>query len=91
MDRDPGDFTAHTPPKALADMSEGEISDWLASLPPAPGIRHGDDPDTRSEERALADYAAGRVHSHATVSQWLRTCGTPDHRPFREWLTRHDG
>ena len=40
--------------------------------------------------RARADMAAGRYYSHEIVSEWLKTWGTPDRRPFREWLSARD-
>ncbi|MFN3433510.1 MAG: hypothetical protein ACK4ZY_03850 [Sphingomonas sp.] len=91
MDRDPGDFPAQTPPKTVAGMSEDEFSEWLQTVPPASGIRHIDDPDDTDEAAALADYAAGRYQSHATVSAWLATCEKHGHRSFRTWLAEHDG
>lgn len=39
-----------------------------------------------SDARARADLAAGRCYDHETVSRWLRTWGTPDRKPFKEWL-----
>jgi predicted transcriptional regulator len=42
--------------------------------------------DDESDARALADIAAGRVVSHAEVSAWLATWGTPDEKPMPpEW------
>lgn len=41
--------------------------------------------------RAEADVAAGRVHSHEVVGEWLKTWGTPGRLPFKEWLARRDG
>ena len=62
------------------------------------GVKH--DPgifDTRDAEaedsaiaRARADAAAGRGHNHSVVSEWLKTWGTPDRKPFREWLAARD-
>lgn len=50
-----------------------------------------DEMDIASEEAAdaegLADIAAGRVVSHAEVSAWLETWGTPDEKPMpASWL-----
>lgn len=39
-----------------------------------------------SDARARADLAAGRYYDHETVGRWLKTWGTPDRKPFREWL-----
>ena len=41
--------------------------------------------------RARADYAAGRYHDHAVVGEWLKTWGTRDRKPFKEWLAARDG
>ncbi|WP_236552974.1 hypothetical protein [Sphingomonas sp. 8AM] len=41
--------------------------------------------------RAEADVAAGRVHSHAIVGEWLKTWGKPGRLPVKEWLARRDG
>ncbi|WP_375381909.1 hypothetical protein [uncultured Sphingomonas sp.] len=35
---------------------------------------------------AEADIAAGRVYPHSLVSAWLETWGSPDYKPFDEWL-----
>ncbi len=91
MDRDPGEFERRDAPPPVADMSEDELTAWLDTLPPAPGIRHIDDPDTESEELAFADFEAGRFHEHAVVSRWLRTCGSAGYKPFKEWLAEQDG
>ncbi len=58
-----------------------------------PGIFDEPDPaaEAASLARARADVAAGRVHDHAVVGEWLLTWGEPDFKPFREWLAaRHD-
>lgn len=54
----------------------------------APGIFEQHDPEAEaaSDARAEADFAAGRYIDHATVSEWLRTWGSADRKPFREWL-----
>lgn len=91
MDRDPGDFAANEPPKPVADMSEDEVTAWLSSLPPAPGIRHVDDYEAEDDLHALQDYKAGRVYDHATVSRWLRSCSGARHRRFKDWLAEQDG
>ena len=91
MDRDPGEFLAQHPPKPVADMSDTELDAWMATIPPPPGIRDIDDPDTEDYERAMADLAAGRVYPHALVSRWLKTWGQPDRKPFKEWLADQDG
>ncbi len=71
--------------KPVADMSEDEFTAWLCALPPPPGIAHIDDDE--ADARALADVDAGRGVPHEKVAEWLRTVGTPDHRPMpREWL-----
>lgn len=38
--------------------------------------------------RARADVEAGRVYDHAVVARWLKTWGTPDRKPFHEWLAQ---
>lgn len=87
MDRDPGDIQNDATAKPVAEMSEDEFTAWLSALPPAPGIRHADEEDEEGDAQALADVAAGRVVPHEKVVEWLRTVGTPDHRPMpREWL-----
>jgi predicted transcriptional regulator len=47
--------------------------------------------EAASIARARADIAAGRVHSHAVVKEWLLTWGTSERRPFREWLAARNG
>lgn len=42
--------------------------------------------DYAADARAMADVAAGRVHDHSIVSEWLMTWGKPGRKPFREWL-----
>lgn len=91
MDRDPGEFERRDAPPPVADMSEDELTAWLSTLPPAPGIRHVDDDDDEDDARAMADFAAGRCHDHAVVGRWLKTWGQPDQKPFREWLADQDG
>ncbi|WP_447724009.1 antitoxin [Sphingomonas koreensis] len=39
-----------------------------------------------SDARARANMEAGRYYDHATVSRWLKTWGTPEQKPFHEWL-----
>lgn len=53
-----------------------------------PGIFEQQDAEAlaASDARAEADFAAGRYVDHATVSEWLRTWGRSDRKPFREWL-----
>ncbi len=79
--------------KPVAEMSDDEFDAYMATLPPAPGIRHVDDleADAEDDARALADLAAGRVYPHAIVGEWLSTWGKPGRKPFKEWLAqRHD-
>lgn len=58
-----------------------------------PGIFEQPDPDVEAaaDARGLADVAAGRVHSHAIVSEWLKSWTGPDYKPFHEWLADRDG
>lgn len=60
----------------------------LVAMKHEPGIFEQDDEEAiaASDTRARADYAAGRYHSHAIVGRWLKTWGTPDFKPFFEWL-----
>lgn len=40
-----------------------------------------------ADERARADFRAGRFLSHEKMTEWLKTWGTPDRKPLpREWL-----
>lgn len=52
-----------------------------------PGIfeKRDEAAEAASIARARADIAAGRYVDHATMSEWLRTWGKPDRKPFREW------
>lgn len=58
-----------------------------------PGIFEQPDADAiaAADARADADIAAGRVHSHEIVGEWLMTWGTPGRLPFREWLAQRNG
>lgn len=58
-----------------------------------PGIFDQRDADAEEAAvvRARADAAAGRVHDHAVVGDWLKTWGKPDRKPFREWLAARNG
>ena len=40
--------------------------------------------------RGRADAAAGRVYDHEIVGRWLKTWGTPDRKPFHEWLAQSE-
>lgn len=44
-----------------------------------------------ADARAEADVAAGRVHSHEIVKEWLMTWGKPGRLPFRDWLAARNG
>jgi len=76
--------------KPVAEMSDEEFDAWMATLPPAPGIRHIDDGDDEDDARALADLEEGRVQSHAVVGKWLLTAGKPGWKPFKDWLANQD-
>jgi predicted transcriptional regulator len=58
-----------------------------------PGIFDQPDPaaEAASLARARADVAAGRVHDHAIVSEWLATWTSPDYMPFHQWLAARNG
>ena len=47
--------------------------------------------DAASLARAEADLAAGRVHSHEIVAEWMMTWGKPGRVSFREWLAARGG
>ena len=83
----PVDVKAYAPSKPVTEMTDAEFADWMESLPPCPGIRSVDNVDPEIDARAEADIAAGRGVPHALVCEWLRTVGTPDHKPMpREWF-----
>lgn len=52
------------------------------------GIFEQPDPEAEAASiaRAREEHAAGRYVDHATVSEWLKTWGRPDQKPFREWI-----
>ena len=62
------------------------LAAWLESLPPCPGLPCTDEEIAAADAEAEADIAAGRVYPHETVGVWLRTWGSPDYKPFDEWL-----
>lgn len=82
-------------PKFPVDGTEAEQDAWFEALPPCPSIPSVDDESDEevaaADARALADLAAGRVYSHAIVSEWLETWGTSDRRSFKEWLNARNG
>ncbi len=41
--------------------------------------------------KARVDYAADLGVDHAVVSEWLKTWGQADCRPFEDWLAAWDG
>ncbi|MGJ3647496.1 antitoxin [Sphingomonas sp. GlSt437] len=65
----------------------------LLAMKAEPGIFEQDDEAAiaASDARALAHIAAGRVWPHAIVAEWLKTWGTPDRKPFHEWLASRGG
>ena len=95
MDHDPRDFRALDAQDVIADapslrkpvdtMTDDEFDAWMESLPPAPGIRSIDD-DDHELAQAETDAAAGKGYPHSLVSRWLGTWGSPDYKPFQEWL-----
>ncbi|MES2336923.1 MAG: hypothetical protein V4537_02360 [Pseudomonadota bacterium] len=92
MDRDPGDFDKRDADASSDPDEDARIDALLASLPPAPGIKHIDDDDIeRDIAGALADVAAGRFYSHAVVSEWLMTWGETGQKSFKDWLADRDG
>lgn len=75
------------------DRTEEEraIDARIAVMPPCPGIPSTDEDVAAAIERARADVAAGRVHSHDVVKEWLTTWGDADYEPFHDWLARRNG
>lgn len=53
---------------------------------PGPFKQDEEPPLAELIEQARTDYAADLGVDHAVVSIWLRTWGSPDCRPFEEWL-----
>ena len=90
MKHDPADFSRSTPDASAQDEIDRRLDAFIESLPPCPGLPSTDDEIAASLARARADVAAGRVHSHAIVGDWLKTVGTPDFRRFKEWLAARD-
>ncbi|MES2755498.1 MAG: antitoxin [Pseudomonadota bacterium] len=58
-----------------------------------PAIFEEPDPEAEAAAiaRARAAVAAGDVHPHETVGEWLKTWGRPGRLPSKEWLARRDG
>lgn len=58
-----------------------------------PGIfeEYDEEAIAAADARARADMAAGRCYPHELVGEWLRTWGTPECRPFKEWLAARNG
>ena len=79
------------PERADHLMSDEALEAFLTALPPCPGLPSTDEEIAASVARARADVAAGRVHSHAVVGEWLTTWGQAGRKPFKEWLTKRDG
>lgn len=77
-------------PKLPPDATDAEFEAWMEALPPCPGIPSTEEEVAAADARALEDIAAGRVHDHAVVAEWLKTWGTPDQRSFKEWLNTRD-
>lgn len=80
-------------PPFPANGTEAERDAWLDALPPAPGIKHIDESDDDDDDfdDIEAAIAAGRAYPHEIVSEWLKTWGQPDQRPFKEWLADQNG
>ncbi|WP_375244647.1 antitoxin [Sphingomonas parapaucimobilis] len=54
-----------------------------------PGIfeQRDEGAELAADERARADFRAGRFVSHEKMAEWLKTWGTPDRKPLPpEWL-----
>ena len=81
----------HAPIPTPEDESDDELSRYILSLPPCPGIPTTDEEVAEAEAAALEDVAAGRVHEHAVVGEWLKTWGKPDFLPFEEWFAARNG
>jgi predicted transcriptional regulator len=66
---------------------------YVRAMKHEPGIFEQRDRDAEAAAiaRARADVAAGRVHSHEVVKEWLMTWGKPGRLPFREWLAARNG
>ena len=65
----------------------------FAGMKHEPGIFEERDREAEAAaiRRARADVAAGRVHSHEIVKEWLTTWGKPGRLPFKEWLAARNG
>ena len=93
MDRDPGDFEPQSDGAPSRDGEDARLDAYIASLPPAPGIKSVDDPFDDEDDIGDLDtaIAEGRAFPHAVVRQWLKTWGQPDCKPFEEWLADQNG
>ena len=91
MEREPKDFERPSPEDDVAGMDDAAFSAWLQSLPPPPGLPSTPEEIAASDARAEADIAAGRVYSHELVGEWVKTFGSPDYKPIKEWLASRDG
>ena len=80
----------HAPILPPQDDSDEELSRFLMSMPPPPGIPTTDQEAEAAEARAMEDVAAGRVYSHSVISEWLHTWGKPEFKPFKEWIAGRD-
>lgn len=58
---------------------------------PAISTRRDPTPMVEAIAQARLDYESGRGVLHAVVSEWLETWGTPDRKPFKEWLFDWNG
>ncbi|MEH3045618.1 antitoxin [Sphingomonas adhaesiva] len=67
--------------------------DYVARMKHEPTIFEERDRDAEAAAiaRARADVAAGRVHSHEVVKEWLMTWGKANRLPFKEWLAARNG
>ncbi len=58
-----------------------------------PGIfeRHDEKAEYAADQRAWADFRAGRYYDHAIIAAWLQTWGTPERVSFDKWLAANGG
>ncbi|MBM3927226.1 MAG: hypothetical protein FJ335_02020 [Sphingomonadales bacterium] len=85
MERESGDFSRDDVPGFVE--GDDTLDRLLAGIPPAPAIKHVDEPTDDDDAAALADIAAGRFVTQEQLAHWARSVGTSDYRPMpREWL-----
>lgn len=77
-------------PKLPVDATDAEFDAWMERLLPAPGIRSIDDDNSAADAASIAEFKAGGGVPHEIVSEWLKTWGAEDYRPFWEWYAARD-